>query len=298
MGSGLEAGHTVDPDQFEPGVPDEDQARLHLVDLELFEVAARFSLGLTKRWALDVTAPFREVRVSADFEDETGEHLPDFSSIHHRNETISGMGDVSLAGRYRWKPLNLAGWIFDLAAGASLPTGAIEDDPFALGAQGLPHQHIFFGSGTVDPVLGATGYRRSEVMPFVGWLRWSGPIETNSKGYRAGARVSSGLGFSPSFGLERWSFLGQLEVFHEEASRWAGRDARNSGRTDLVANLGAFWSPAEDWTAQLLVRVPDNLEARGGQLDLGPILSFGVTRSWSLKPHDHGDSDHDGEDDV
>jgi hypothetical protein len=291
MSSGLDAGHTVDPDQFEPGIADEEQAHAHLVSLDLSEVTARFSLGLTERWALDVAAPFREVRVSADFEDEEGRRMPEFESIHHRDETISGMGDLSVVGRYRWKPLNVVGWVFDLAAGVSLPTGDIEEDPFARGAEGLAHQHIFFGSGTVDPIASLSGYRRSDVAPLVGWLRLSAPFEANSKGYQAGERVSTGVGVSPSFGLERWSFVGQLELFHEEPSEWSGREARNSGRTDIVANIGGFWSPSADWTVQVMARVPDNLDARGGQLDLEPILTFGVTRSWSLKPHVHGDEE-------
>jgi hypothetical protein len=296
MSSSLEAGHTVDEDQFEPGVPFEDQAWAHLVALDLSEMTARFSLGLTERWALDVAVPFREVQVTADFEDQNGERLPDFDSIHHRDETISGIGDVSVVGRYRWKPLNLVGWVFDLAAGASLPTGNTEEDPFVRGAQGLAHQHIFFGSGTVDPIAGVSAYRRSDVAPFISWLRAIAPVDTNSQGYRAGERLSTGVGVSPSFGFEHWSFVGQLEIFHEERSQWGGRDARNSGRTDLVANVGAFWSPSADWTVQVIARVPDNLDSRGGQLDLAPILSFGVTRSWSFRPHEHGDEDSEHED--
>jgi len=297
MTTGLEAGHTVDEDQFEPGIPHEDQAAAHLVDLDLAEATARFSLGLTERWALDLAVPWREVRVSADFEDQDGEPLPDFESIHHRDETLSGLGDVSVVGRYRWKPLNIAGWAFDLAAGVSLPTGNTEEDPFALGADGMAHQHIFFGSGTVDPVASVSGYRQSDVAPFVSWLRLIAPFETNSKGYRAGERVSAGVGVSPSFGFEALSFLAQLEFFHEEPSRWAGREARNSGRTDMVANIGGFWSPSADWTVQLIARIPENLDARGGQLDLAPIISFGITRSWSLKSHTHGEEDeHEDED--
>lgn len=296
MGTGLSAGHTVDPDQYEPGIPLDEQAGEHLVDLTLQELSARFSLGLTERWALDVALPLRDVEIEAEFKDTQGQALPDFVSIHHRNETISGVGDLVVAGRYRWKPLNLTGWFFDLTAGLSLPTGHTEEDPFARGAQGLSHQHLFFGSGTVDPVLGVTGVRQSKVAPSVGWLRVKAALDENSEGYQAGEQVSAGLAVNPSFGFERWSFTGQVELFHEGPSQWSGRDARNSGRTDLLANLGASWTPAPDWTLQVVARLPRNLEARGGQLDLEPILSFGVTRSWSLREHRH-DEEHDEEDD-
>lgn len=295
MGTRLEAGHTVDEDQFEPGIPDEEQAGEHLVDLRVQELSTRFSLGLTERWALDVEVPLREVEIDADFRGLEGEPLPDFVSIHHRDETISGVGDVTVAGRYRWKPLNVAGWFFDLSAGLSLPTGETEENPFARGARGLPHQHLFFGSGTVDPVLGVTAVRRSEVAPAVGWLRIDAPLDESSKGYQAGEQLSAGIAVNPTFGRERWSFTGQLELFHEGVARWDGRDARNSGRTDLLANLGASWTPTLDWAVQLVARLPHNLDARGGQLELEPILSFAVTRSWSLREHTHDDDDHEHE---
>ena len=35
LGTGIEASHGVEPEQFEPGLPDEEQAHAHLLDLEL-----------------------------------------------------------------------------------------------------------------------------------------------------------------------------------------------------------------------------------------------------------------------
>lgn len=297
MGTRVSAGHSVDPDQYEPGIPPEDQASEHLVDLTIQEVAARFSLGLTERWALDVALPLRDVEIEAAFKGSQGQPLPDFVSIHHRNETISGMGDASVSGRYRWKPLNLTGWFFDLSAGLSLPTGNTEEDPFERGSRGLRHQHLFFGSGTVDPILAITGVRQSKVAPAVGWLRVKAALDENSEGYQAVEQVSSGLAVNPAFGFEKWSFTGQVEFFREGPSRWGGRDARNSGRTDLLANLGASWTPSPDWTLQVVARLPWNLEARGGQLELEPILSFGVTRSWSLREHRHDEDDEHADED-
>ena len=292
MGTRLGAGHSVDPDQYEPGIPDDEQAARHLVDLTVQELATRLSLGVTKRWAVDLEIPLRDVAIEADFEDTAGRPLPDFESIHHRDETISGVGDVSVTGRYRWKPLNLVGWFFDLSVGATLPTGHTEEDPFDLGSRGLEHQHLFFGSGTVDPIVGITAVRRGESSVTLGWLRVKTAIDTNSRGYQAGERLSAGIAATRDFGRDLWNFTGQLEIFHEGASTWGGRDARNSGRTDLLTNLGASWTPDPDWTLRAVLRLPTNLDARGGQLDLEPILSFGVTRSWSFGEHVHEEEDH------
>ena len=147
---------------------------------------------------------------------------------------------------------------------------------------GRQHQHVFFGTGTYDPLVGLEVYRPSGFLPTSGWLRLRTPLYENSFGYRAGARVSSGIGVNPSFGLQSWSFLGQLELYHEEASRWDDRNARNSGRTDLIGNLGVFWKPAVDWNLHVVVQIPENLSARGGQLKLSPIVSFGGAYSLSL----------------
>ena len=42
-----------------------------------------------------------------------------------------------------------------------------------------------------------------------------------------------------------------------------------------------------------MARLPENLDARGGQLELEPILFLGVTRSWSLREHTHDEDGHD-----
>ena len=236
---------------------------------------------------LEIEMPYREVRVEAEFEGSDGERLEDFVSLHHRTETISGVGDINLLGRFRLlRPVEGSGWILDALAGVSLPTGDIEPDPFELGEQGHRHQHIFFGTGTYDPLVGLEMYRPSSSVPIAGWLRLRTPVYENSFGYRSGARVSTGMGVNPSLGLKLWSFLGQLELYHEEPSRWHDRNARNSGRTDLNANLGVFWAPSADWNLHVVVKIPENLSARGGQLELSPIVSVGGSYSVSLRARD------------
>jgi len=165
---------------------------------------------------------------------------------------------------------------------ATPPSGDTEPDPFRLGEQGRPHQHIFFGTGTYDPLVGLELYRPSSSLPTAGWLRLRTSLSANSFGHRAGTRVSSGIGVNPAFGLKSWSFLGQLELYHEEPSRWDDRNARNSGRTDLLGNLGVFWTPATDWNLHVVVQIPENLSARGGQLELSPTVSFGGVYSLGL----------------
>jgi len=283
QGTGVDASHGVEPEQFEPGVSDEEQPRANILDLQLRDITLQAQVGLTKRIGLEIKIPYREVRVDAEFEGLDGEPLGDFSSIHHRTETVSGFGDVQLAGRFRiLQPQDGSGWVVDAIGGVSLPTGDTEPDAFKLGEQGRRHQHVFFGTGTSDPLVGLEVYRPSDSLPMAGWLRVRTSLHDNSFGYRAGTRVSSGIGFNPSFGLKSWSFLGQLELYHEEPSQWDGRNARNSGRTDLLGNVGVFWKHSAGVDFHVVVRIPENLSAQGGQLALSPIVSFGGAYSISL----------------
>ena len=273
----------MEPEQFEPGIPDGDQAHAHVLDLHLRNLTLRARIGLTERIGLEIEVPLREVRLKAEFEGSDGQRLGDFVSIHHRSETVSGIGDIQLSGRFRMRqPLEGNGWVLDALGGVALPTGGTEPDPFRLGEQGSPHQHVFFGTGTLDPLVGLEVYRPSSSLPMAGWLRLRTSFSANSFGYRGGTRVSSGMGVNPSFGLKSWSFLGQLALYHEEASRWDDRNARNSGRTDLLGNLGVFWTPAVDWNLHVVVQIPENLSARGGQLELSPTVSFGGVYSLRL----------------
>jgi hypothetical protein len=282
MGTSIDASHSVEEDQFEPQIPEEEQAHFHVLDMDLYDLTLFARVGVTPRVGLELDVPYREVRIDASFLGEDGELLEDFESIHHRTETVSGVADLRLAGRYRaLRPEEGgAGWIVDLLGGVSLPTGNTEPDPFELGEQGREHQHIFFGTGTVDPIGGVEAYRRLGDVQLAGWLKLRTSLYDNSHGFRAGTQVSAGFGANPSFGLDAWSFLAQVELYHEEPSLWGDRAARNSGRTDLIGNLGASWAPSPHWNLWGILKLPENLAAEGGQLDLSPMLSAGVAFSF------------------
>jgi hypothetical protein len=283
-GTSIDASHSVEAEQFEPGLADEEQAHAHLLNLEVRDLTLQARIGVTERVGLEFEMPYRQVRVEADFEGSGGERREDFVSIHHRTETVSGLGDISLYARFRLtRPLAGGRWVVDVLSGVAVPTGDTEPDPFELGEEGHQHQHIFFGTGTYDPLLGVEVYHPSSSLPTAGWLRLRTPVSENSFGYRAGARVSAGIAVNPSLGVASWSFLGQLELYHEEPSRWDDRNARNSGRTDLIGNLGVFWTPAAAWDLHVVVKIPENLSSRGGQLELSPTVSVGGSYSVSLR---------------
>ena len=111
--------------------------------------------------------------------------------------------------------------------------------------------------------------------------------------------VVGGVGAQSGFGLERWSFLLQPEVYFETPAQWSGVSARNSGRTSLVATAGVFFRPDDQWQIHAIAKVPYLTEAQGGQLRWPFVGLLGFTYvfdAWKPKAeptgHEHGDG-HD-----
>jgi hypothetical protein len=271
-GTRVEAGHAVDPQQFEPGIPDAEQARRHLLTLSLIDVTIRAEYGLTDRFAVAVRVPVRAVDVVADFEGEGGRPLPDFRSIHHRDEVISGLSDVTVDAIWQLRTPLIYG---QFRAGLSLPTGGTEPDPFVRGALGLEHQHIFLGTGTVDPRMGLlVGHA------FDGWaleLQTSaaGAFYRNDHFYRAGWRFLAEIGAPITLG--DWMLRPGFGAYAETPARWRETRAVNSGRTDLLPSL-AVNLPWEAWTFGMRIARPINLTAEGGQVQIPIVLGLSVMR--------------------
>ncbi len=289
IGSSIDTQHDVAPSQYEPGIPLEDQPRVHYVDLQLNTLISRLSYSVTRRLALELEVPLRSVQTDAAFEDVNGVLREDFTSIHHRDETVDGVGDVVLASRWRLsqgasrssdsEDASPRRWLADLVTGISIPTGGTEEDPFLRGSLGLEHQHVFFGSGTWDPTVRLELYRRGDRANVYTWIGGSSALSTNSKGYRRGFSGSAGAGSSTRFGLARWSFQAQLELQHSEPSTWRSQAALNSGRTDLVAGLGAAYELQQGLTLRGQLQLPENVSSRTGVLEPSTVALFGVSYS-------------------
>ncbi len=287
LGSYLHASHTVEPGQREPGVADENQPAEHVLDIGMLQWDLDAQLGIHRRFAIELLLPIRATVIGASFRDSSGNDRPDFNSIHHRDETISGIGDVVVGTRTGLVlPKDVPRWTLALRTGASLPTGNIEPDPFELGARGHEHQHMFFGSGTVDPVLGLDTNVAFDRWALVGWTVARTPLYANQYGYRRGHAVIGGVGAQSGFGLERWSFLLQPEVFFETPARWKQTAARNSGRTSLLATGGVFVMPAPGWQIQMLLKVPYFTRAQGGQLRWPVVAMVGFNYTFDLRGPD------------
>ena len=124
------------------------------------------------------------------------------------------------------------------SARRSLPLGRTEPNPFALGDQGIRHQHIQFGSGTFDPVAGFDVLRAFGKVQVTGYGLAQTSLYENRHGFRAGTRLLAGLqGGRRLFG----SLTGGLglDVLHEEPEWWDGRIQQdgNLGRTEVLVGV-------------------------------------------------------------
>ena len=98
------------------------------------------------------------------------------------------------------------------------------------------------------------------------------------------ALVVGGVGAMSRFGLERWSFLVQPEVYFETPARWSGVHDINSGRTSLIATAGMFVLPAPGWQIHVLAKVPYHTWSQGGQLRWPFVALLGFSYTFDMKP--------------
>jgi thiol-disulfide isomerase/thioredoxin len=244
--------------------------KLHSTAIWVTEIQALAEYGLANGLALQAVLPLRIVASHASVTDSAGTHVHG-DDIHHRDEALVGPSDPELLvhGALQLGDLRLGGRL-----GASLPLGKVQENPFRLGGEGLAHQHIHFGTGTVDPLLG--GDVSFDVGPstLAAFAFGRTPLYQGTRGYRAGARVAGGLLATSAFGTDGWSFRLGLTGLGETAERWDGvvpQDEGNRGRVGLYLGPGVTASFG-DWSVSLDVRARLLSRASGEQIDL-PILA-------------------------
>jgi hypothetical protein len=249
----------------------------HEQDLTISEIAFVTEAGLGRGLGVEAVVPLRWLRTRIRFEDL--EHQPidvPNGSIHHRNETLSGPGDP-------WLLLHgargLGAWTVAARGGISIPLGRTEPNPFALGRRGLPHEHIQFGTGTWDPIVGlAAGRRFGQVGFTVNGLAHV-VFTTNKHGYQAGDR------FYASAALDRriagaWRGIAGLDLAREQTETWDGRIEMegNLGRTDLLASIGVTRPLGRAGGFHVTAKIPLITRATGAQVRYPMILALGWSR--------------------
>jgi len=270
----LTANHAVGPEDYEPGLAIEDQPGFHELSLQLHDLRLTTALAVRENLEIGLVVPFGLIVSDAAFLTPDGAEMVGFGSIHHRDETLFGVGDIRALARYRMTPAT-SDLIFDVRVGLSLPTGNIEPNPFALGRAGQAHQHLFFGTGTVNPMGGLSAVLPVGSLLLDADVSASGAVYRNKYDYRAPTVINGRFGVSLSAG--QWSGDVSLGYLKEFPAEWAGEAAENSGRTDIVPGIGVRWQPDETWGLTLFGKRPITVEALGGQMEVPFLVTLAVS---------------------
>jgi hypothetical protein len=216
---------------------------LHLHDQRLLPVELRLvgEYGMSHLFAVEAQAPFRLVHTSIEYTTPGGTpYEPLDEGVHHRNETIVGLADP-------WLLLRVGGFVgrtwLATRAGVSLPLGKTEPNPFELGDQGIIHQHIQLGTGTVDPIGMVEASRSFGAVEVDLFAQGQLSLYENVHGYRAPLRLSGGGSVGTRVVGDFELALG-LEGYHEGAERWDGviRQDAALGRTEILGAVLATQS--------------------------------------------------------
>jgi thiol-disulfide isomerase/thioredoxin len=283
---------------------------VHDQALVVTEARAAVDVGLGGAWSAGVAVPVRMVRTTIRYLDAGGDEVvladPD---VHHRNETVSGLGDPLLTFGRAWTG---GQWRLALRGGASLPMGRTEDNPFTPDTMDVPHQHIQMGTGTINPLAAVEVSRSLAPWTVTGLLFTQQAVAENPRGYQAGDRYAAAVTIRR--GLGAWTVRAGLEAQAETAERWAGvvhADEGNRGRFDGLLAAGARWAASEAVALDLVLKIPVVTHVVGGQLDMPAIVELGASWSFGAAPprrreehahegHDHGDEhghdEHDHDD--
>jgi hypothetical protein len=190
--------------------------------LNLYHSELTAGYGLTDRALLLARLPYDVKDQRVRYTTLDGQpFVPPYGDIHHRTETLRGLSDAELLAIFSLAP----GWL--AGAGLTLPIGKTEDNPLELGRLGLKHEHIQFGSGTVDPRV------------LLGWSHAFGrigveamadarlPIYESGKGYKGPITIQYKVGPGMAFGraFVSLAFAGQ----YQSIARWNGEKDEGTG---------------------------------------------------------------------
>ncbi len=285
-GTGAHTGHVEScPDINGPAcaakpVPDE----WHDLNLFFGELRLHAEYGITSWLSTELLWSLRVVHVGFQLEDAvtrmpiTPPYGPD---LHHRTETLVGLTDPWLSAR---AAKVLGPWAFAFRLGLTLPIGSTVPNPFELEREGKQHEHIQFGSGTVDPLAGVELHRAIGRFSVAGWMLAKASLYQNAQHYQAGSQLLAGANASSDLWTSRWWFMLGALVYNEQPERWDGvtETEGNLGRTDVMLDTAISVRFRGRWSVTLSARIPLFSQAVGAQLSSPAFGELSIARSFDL----------------
>lgn len=231
-----------------------------------------------------------DVRVTDQFGVQGAVSLPDVtrSAIVPRptgsvafSETFSGIGDTSLVGWYRLLPMKK--WYVVTTFGASVPTGKTEKPQFQselLDGSLVPTSRLQRGSGTLDPLIGASITRKFPIGTVFGSVAARMPFYENREGLRTGASSEVNTGVAREFFTTRISGFTRVGWLHRAQDQFEGTPVLVGGGNWLYLTPGVAAQVGRGINIQAELKVPVYRSLANKQLDSSAIFQFGVSRSF------------------
>jgi hypothetical protein len=196
-------------------------------------------------------------------------------------ETFSGLGDTSLIAWYRQRPIRR--WYVVLNGGASLPTGKTEQPRFRSALQDgdlVPLSRLQRGSGTFDPLVGASVTHALHGFTVFGSLAARVPLYENSTGLRTGASSEVNAGAAHVLHTHRITTFGRLGWLHRQQDNFQGTRVLVGGGNWIYATPGVAVQAGMGLQVQAEVKLPVHRALANRQLDSSAVFQFGVSRSF------------------
>ncbi len=302
-GFDFEGGHFEDQGISPTGDVVDVSLHEHRVSLDFTRLELEYDYTFKENWDVWIRLPYEIKRRSAsiDFVDPVDAKeraaIEKNQEIHHDSRTLKGLGDAKLLFSHRVLSLLNETDGLDIAFGTSLPTGATEEDPFKAGDDGLKHEHVQFGTGTLDPILEL--YYTAPLSPSFtlgafGLGRF--PLYENNKTYEGPMEFIAGANLL--YGLSsRFTLQGTLTAYYQGFAHWDGDRDINSGLRALNGKVGATFVTKRGTAFNLGVRKPivqETLDDEGDTFEQGPTFLLFVAHRFERKPaHAHQPHDHD-----
>lgn len=223
-----------------------------------------------------------DARITEQFGVQAALTLPDVTrTATNFKETFSGLGDTSVIGWYRLRPLHR--WYAVVNFGASLPTGKTERPRFKSELQDgdlVPLSRLQRGSGSVDPLFGASVTRAVQGATVFGNLAARAPFYENTTGLRTGASSEINAGVAHQVRTHRVTALGRLGLLHRAQDVFQGTPVLVGGGNWVYATPGIAAQIGGGVNVQAEVKIPIYRALANRQLDSSAVFQFGISRAF------------------
>ena len=230
-------------------------------------------IRLTERFGIQAAASVPDVTRSAV--------IPSASGALDFRETFSGIGDTSVVGWYKLRPVRQ--WYPVVNVGTSIPTGRTETPRFRSELQDgslVPMSRLQRGSGTVDPLAGAHIGRRFGKATVFGSVAARIPLYENGDGLQTGASAETNVGVARELGHHRITGLARVGWLHRQQDTFRGTRVLVGGGNWLYVTPGLGVLVGKGVNVQAEVKLPLYRSLSNKQLDSSAIFQFGISRAF------------------